>query len=273
MSNNYAVGIVTCNRPNFCKTLLKSLPNDLSSDRIFVENTGDQFFSDERVKNIHKFDIKTPVVFGKNALLRRMINETDADYLFLIEDDVEILDPLVFDTYINTSIHTGIQHLNFGFSQKENLDKDGSPLYKKIVEYPENVKIVLTHNILGAFSMYSRKCLETSGLMDENFNENAMEHVEHTYQIIKNDLHPPFWWFADVFESWKMIGNQGDINTTVIRHNEDYSNCIRRALQTFRSKHGVNLLEIFMTNESLVLQKLKKIYEQKNQYGRINTKE
>ena len=146
---NHAIGIVTCNRPEFCQTLIDSLP---SLENVFVENTGDVPYINKDVK-IHQFQTKTPVVFGKNALFRRILAETDAKYIFILEDDIVLRDPLVFEKYIETSQKTGIQHMNFGFSQRENLDEEGRPLYKKIVDYPNGAKIVLTHNILGAFSM------------------------------------------------------------------------------------------------------------------------
>lgn len=253
----YAIGIVTCDRPEFCKNLLDSLPQ---LDNVFVENTGNNLFVYKDVE-IHKFQTKTPVVFGKNALFRRILAETDAEYIFILEDDIVISDKTVFDKYIETSEKTGIQHMNFGFSQKENLDENGNPLYKKIVDYPNGAKIVLTHNILGAFSMYTRECLEKVGIMNELYNECCFEHVQHTYVILQAGFHPPFWNFVDVFGSWNMIHNQGTFENTTIRNNVDYAQAMRRALELFRKEHGINLLEIYVHNEKYVLDSLRKIYE------------
>lgn len=260
MISKFAVGIVTCNRPDFCKKLIDSLPiNLLESGKVFIENTGERLVKDERIPidNIHKFENKTPVVYGKNALFRRILLETEADYIFILEDDIEIIDPLVFEKYIEAHLETGIHHFNFGFSQKENLDEHGRPLYKKIVEYPNNVKLVLTHNILGAFSFYTRSCLEKCGIMDENFNENAFEHVEFTHRIQLKGFAGNFWWFEDIWGSWNMIRNQGEFKDTTIRHNQDYINCIKRALQHFRKIYGYNLLEIPMMDEISTLNKLR----------------
>jgi hypothetical protein len=255
----YAIGIVTCDRPEFCKNLLDSLPQ---LDNVFVENTGNNLFVHKDVE-IHKFQTKTPVVFGKNALFRRILAETDAEYIFILEDDIVISDKTVFDKYIETSEKTGIQHMNFGFSQKENLDENGNPLYKKIVDYPNGAKIVLTHNILGAFSMYTRECLEKVGIMNELYNENSFEHVEFTHRIALAGFAGYFWNFEDVYGSWDMISNQGTFNDTTIRHDPMYIQAMRRALVTFHKQYGYNLLEIFHVDEQTVLNKLRVIYSTK----------
>lgn len=257
MNNNYAIGIVTCNRPQFCKNLVESLPN---IENIFIENTGEDIVTIPNVK-IHKFQKKTAVVFGKNALFRRILQETDAEHIFILEDDIVIKDQSVFDKYIETSQKTGIQHFNFGFSQKENLDENGKPLYKKIVDYPNGARIVLTHNVLGAFSYYSRKCLEDCGIMDERYNTNCWEHVTHTHTIIEKGYHPPFWNFADIMDSWEMIENQGTVENTTIRKDPNYVNDMRKALEIFRKDVGYNLLEIYHVSESVVLNKLQEIYK------------
>lgn len=256
MNNNYAIGIVTCNRPQFCKNLVESLPKN---DNIFIENTGEEIVTIPNTK-IHKFQKKTPVVFGKNALFRRILQETDVDHIFILEDDIIVKDHSVFDKYIETSQKTGIQHFNFGFSQRENLDEQGKPLYKKIVDYPNGARILLTHNVLGAFSYYSRKCLEDCGIMDERFDSNAFEHCEHTVRIQQKKYCGYFWNFEDVYGSWDLIGNQGSFENTTIRNDQTYINKMRQALEVFRKIHGYNLLEIFHVSESVVLERLKEIY-------------
>lgn len=261
--NKYVVGIVTCDRSEFCHNLIGSIKDIPMKYPVFIENTGTRNLIFDQYKidiKSHQFQRKTPVVYGKNALFRRMMRETDADYFFILEDDIVINNPDVFDIYIKASQNTGIEHFNFGFSQKENLDQFGKPLVKKILDYPDGTKLILTHNILGAFSMYSRRVIEECGIMDEMLNENAVEHVDHTYRIIQTGFLPPFWWFPDVDKSWDLIGNQGDVNSTVVRNNPDYSKCFLRALEYFRKKHNLNLLEIRSTPESFVVERAKEIY-------------
>ena len=102
-----AIGIVTCNRPDFFKTLLESI--DPSVGDIFVINAGDEFELDDVMlsSKITKF-IKTninPTAVGraKNEILREM-RHSGYEYLFLIEDDVKIKDNKVFEKYIEKSL-------------------------------------------------------------------------------------------------------------------------------------------------------------------------
>jgi hypothetical protein len=58
--------------------------------------------------------------------------------------------------------------------------------------------------------------------MDEQFY-NALEHVDHTYQIIKKGYHPPFRWFADVEGAEEYLKDiVPDHQNSKIRSQEDF---------------------------------------------------
>lgn len=253
--NRIGIGIVTCNRENFFNKLKDSIGDAYP---IYVANTGDSNYGNSGVKHFYKFAQKTPVVFGKNHLMRTMYAD-GIDHIFILEDDILIKDVSVFEKYVKAAIKTGLFHLNFGFSQKENLDALGKPIIKHTVDYGDGVKIVLTENILGAFSYYYKGILKNIGLMDEMFSENAFEHVEHTYRVIKAGLLPQFWNFPDVDQSWEYIENQGSFNDTVIRTDNDYRMKTVRALNHFEKKHGIKIFEILHLPDSEVLQRLNDI--------------
>jgi len=66
--------------------------------------------------------------------------------------------------------------------------------------------------------------------MDEQFY-NALEHVDHTYQIIKAGYHPPFRWFADVQGSENCLKDiVPDHQQSKIRSEEDF-------IKNFLSNH------------------------------------
>ncbi len=262
-TNKIGIGIVTCNREGFFKKLYESINN---VHDVFVVNSGETLYGYENgIKHFHMFPQKTPVVFAKNHLFRTMYDE-GYDHIFILEDDVLIADTSVFEKYVNTAIRSGIFHLNFGFSQKENLDEKGNPVIKTTLDYGNNIKIVLTTNVLGAFSYYYKGILKNVGLMDEMFGENAFEHVEHTYRIIKAGLLPPFWNFPDIDQSWEYIKNQGSPDTTLIRNDDDYRMKMVRALNYFEQKHGVSL---FKLNHVIPEQDvLNEVYRLEKTYGK-----
>jgi hypothetical protein len=60
-----------------------------------------------------------------------------------------------------------------------------TPNPRLVVDY-KSCKVSLYPHCVGAFSYYSKKCLDKIGLLDERFF-NAKEHLDHTYEIIKAD--------------------------------------------------------------------------------------
>lgn len=256
MSNQIGIGIVTCNRKPFFDKLLESVKDTYP---IYVANSGDELYGNvSGVGYHHKFHQKTPVVFAKNHLLRTMYS-AGVDHIFILEDDVLVNDKSVFDRYVKAAIKSGLFHLNFGFSQKENLDDMGKPVYKNVVDYGDGIRIVLTQNILGAFSYYYKGVIKNVGLMDEMFNENSFEHVEHTYRIIKAGLLPSFWNFPDIDKSWEYISNQGSFEDTVIRNAPEYKTKMVRALSYFEKKHNFKIFDNLNIPQEQILMQLNEI--------------
>jgi hypothetical protein len=123
--------------------------------------------------------------------------------------------------------------------------QDTEPLPRMVIDYG-STKIALYTHTVAAFVYYHRKCLELAGFMDEDFNENAWEHVEHTYRIIKAGLHPPFWWFADLADSENLISSQkGAIENSSIATESDkpweqqeWAHKVKRGSELYKQKHG-----------------------------------
>jgi GT2 family glycosyltransferase len=187
------------------------------------------------------------VAHSKNVVFKELLKR-GCDHCFVIEDDVAILDPRIFERYIKLSEVTKIQHFNFGYHGPANK-KDGCPTPRLLINFSKsNIEIAFNLHCVGAFSYYSKNCLETVGLMDEKF-VNAWEHVDHTYKIIKADMHPPFWWFADYADSHKMIKELAcsEVNST-IRSRSDWKKNIQEGLDHFFTVHGCAPISIPQTN-------------------------
>ncbi|SEQ48267.1 MULTISPECIES: glycosyltransferase [Pseudomonas] len=240
MINGETIGcaIVTYNRPDSFLRLYNSIPKD-KVDYFIVVNDGKYHavFDNIEVDEFVHHEVNKGVGASKNDALSRFI-ERGIDHVFLIEDDIYITDHAVFEEYIKASKISGIEHLNY--SQHGVANKIGKamlPNPKAILTY-RDVKIPLYGGIVGAFSYYSKRCLEAVGLMDSRYY-NALEHVDHTYEIIKADLHPPYWYFADIDKSWDYFGeDEWSQEQSTISGKESHLKIVEAAAQVFIEKHG-----------------------------------
>ena len=230
------VGIITCNREEFFKVCLDSVPE---CDRLIVINDGEKLKGEYDAKII-EHDKNVGVGKSKNEALKYLMDE-GCEHLFLIEDDMEIIHPAVFSKYIEASEKTGIEHFNFGFHGPGNKIK-GEPVPNKIKRI-NGVVVFLNKTLVGSFSYYSRNCIEKVGYFDEYF-VNCMDHVDHTYRIIKEGLTTKMWEFADIFNSFNYINEQASTDNSVIRKGKDFDKRLREAIDYFNKKHGENIKKI-----------------------------
>lgn len=257
LSMKIGVGIITCNRPEYLQSLMNSLPAEHEGkiDHLVVVNDG---------KPITEFDlsfgqwIDNDVNLGvgksKNRAMQHLLDK-GCDYIFIIEDDMIVLDSNVFNVYINTHKVTGIQHFNYGpgspFNRKQSiksydlhnrhlLDNCTEPSPRLTVEYTKDIAIDLYEHIVGSFSFFTRQILEKVGLHDETFI-NAWEHVDHTYRIILKGDHPPFWWFADIRNSVNYLKVQEDAieKSTTSTNQKEWLENINKGREIYLKKHGV----------------------------------
>ena len=260
MNEKIGLGIVTYNRKDYFDKIFSSVPL-YAIDEIVIVNDGTPYGVDITVPHIqHPKNMGVGV--SKNDAMRHLLAK-GCDYIFLMEDDIIIKSPDVFQAYIKASKETGIQHFNYSqhglMNKVQNTEK---PALKTKIQY-NTVSIELYPHCVGAFSFYTKKCLETVGLMDEQFY-NATEHVEHTYNIIKNNMHPPFWWFADIENSNHYLTDiPWSPENSTISSKPNHVNMVHKGLDYFYRKHGEHLLQT--SNESLefVKEKLKQIYKNK----------
>jgi GT2 family glycosyltransferase len=174
------------------------------------------------------------------------------DYIFIIEDDMIILDPSIFDKYIEEYKKSGIHHFNYGpgspFNRKQDiqfdlhnrhlLKQDSEPNPKMVLDY-KTVKVSLFEHTVAMFSFFTKEVLEKVGLIDQAFY-NAWEHVDHTYRIIKAGYHPPFWWFADLHDSHKYLTEApGAIdNSSIANKTEQWEKNVYGGREIYLKKHG-----------------------------------
>jgi len=154
LNKKIGCGIITCNRPEGLIRLYKSLPMKLL-DEVIIINNGDNHQSFDQITDIPIIHHPKNIGVGrsKNEALRWMLDR-GVDHFFLIEDDVYIRQPFVFEQYILTSQLTGIQHLNYSQHGPANKDYDQQPKPRLNVEY-NGLSIPFYPNCVGAFCYFS----------------------------------------------------------------------------------------------------------------------
>lgn len=168
------------------------------------------------------------VAGSKNTALRAMM-EHHCKHLFTIEDDIIMKYNKTCLRYSEYAYDNKVEHLNFALHGPLNIGKK-SYNGQGVCVYP---------NCVGAFSYYSRACIEAVGLMDENFH-NCWEHVEHTYRIINAGLTTPFWQFADHPMSDRMLEEiPGSIDSSSIRPDPKWNEHMVNGKSYWIAKHGV----------------------------------
>lgn len=261
MNDRVGVGIITYKRPEYFKNCLASI--DLKTvDDVVVVNDGTPYDIDVTVPLI-QHETNLGVGKSKNDALKHLLDR-GCDHIFLIEDDIMVQDATVFQRYISTSKSTGILHLNY--SQHGLMNKHpgtDTPNARIRIEYTPDVAVDLYPHCVGAFSYYAKRCLDAIGLFDDAFH-NAFDHVEHTYRIIQANMHPPFWWFADIADSSKYLRDvPWSAATSTISSKPDHNVLMHAALDAFKRKHGVSVMNIPQCNVDDVTKSLRSIAKNK----------
>ncbi len=253
------IGIITCNRKEFFEkcfaSVIKAFEETIKDIHlsIVVVNDGDPYDIDMQRIPLIQHDKNLGVAKTKNDALTFLLN-SDCDYMFLIEDDIIIKDPNVFQAYIDLHKVSGVDHFNFGYHGPANK-QNGTPSPRLVINYGEQSKAAFNLHCVGAFSFYTKECL-MAGKMDETY-VNAWEHVDHTYTLIKEGFHSPFWWFMDLANSSDYLDELAcSEDNSTIRGRKDWMENIQNGLQHFNSKHGMPPLQIPDTPKDKVVKYL-----------------
>lgn len=238
------VGIITCDRPEFFKKCYDSIPKD-AIDQLVIVNDGEQdvnhIVPDEEKHQSYYIRHTKPyhgVGLSKHQAIEHLLNR-ECEHIFLIEDDIVVTNPNVFDKYISASKETGIKHFMFGYhgpANKNGISK-GTPAPKWKFKYNKNI-IVLNQHCVGAFCYYHKDCFDVVGNFDLGFN-NAFEHIDHSYRIAKEGLTTPYWNWADIYRSWEFLDELAcSEENSSIRPRSDWQKNIQLGYDLFKQKHN-----------------------------------
>ena len=227
------VAIVTYNRPEYYKQVLENLPNDEFGMLVVVNDGTNIYAQDEDAEIVIKNNAQLGVAKSKNLAIKALLEDDyGIEHVFIIEDDILIKDPKVFQHYIKAAQSTGIHHLCY---EKINGNGD-TPKY--VLEQPDGVKIGFYHNPQGAFMYANANIIKKLGYFDEKYI-NAFEHIDFAYNLIKNEVAPPFWYFPDLLESEKYLTDiKGSNENSSITNKEKYNENLEKSAIHFVQKWG-----------------------------------
>jgi glycosyltransferase involved in cell wall biosynthesis len=227
------VGIITYNRPEYYKSVLASIPRD-KIDHLVVVNDGDFAYAQKAdAENVFCLQKQFGVSKVKNLALKTLL-EKECKHLFLIEDDILIKDPNVFNQYIETANFFGIHHLCFE-ALKRNLDY---LVYQ--TENPEKtLGVDFYFNPEAGFMYMHSNIVSKLGYFDEKYM-NAFEHIDFAYNLIDKKVAPPFWYFPDIKDSRKFLSEiEGSTENSTITNKEKYKENWDKSANHFIEKWGV----------------------------------
>ena len=274
------VCVSTCDRPRYIEAFIESI-HDCGHILCICDDGYDPVDNvPKHIKHLRTGKPRSGVAKNKNNGLRYLYEENKCDYIFCLEDDCTVVNDDIFRKYIEASEKTGIQHFNFGpgspWNRKQkdpsiigNLSKrmlasqQGDPAPKMIIDYGiDDTEIALYTHVVGMLSFFTRKCIDSVGLYDEDYY-NAWEHVDHTLRIIEEGMQPPFWYFADIVDSCDYIKEQKDekANTTLSKNEEEFNKIVHDGAIIFKNKHGRVPGQIMHETPENVKQCLKNIYK------------
>jgi hypothetical protein len=225
------VAILTYNRPDYYSQVLKTIPRNEIGCLVVVNDGTNPYVqkgdADEVILNNEQLGIAKT----KNKALKILI-EKGYKHLFLIEDDILIKDPKVFQHYIKAANSTGIHHLCF-----EKINNNGDTL-KYTLEQPDGVKIGFYKNPQGAFMYVHANLITKLGYFDEGYT-NAFEHIDFAYNLIKKNVAPPFWYFPDLLNSEEYLTDiEGSNENSSITNKPGYNENLEKSAIYFVKKWG-----------------------------------
>lgn len=273
--NKIGVGVITYNRSDYFSRTINSIPLD-KIDVLVAVNDGTPYEKNfyKGVDKVIQHEKNSGVAVAKNNALKYLLDQK-CEHIFLLEDDMLILNDNCFEKYIQASKLSGLLHFNYGpgspFNRKQTikqfdlhnrhlLNQTSEPNPKLTVNYSKEVSVVFYEHTVAMFSYFHFNVLKEVGLIDEQFY-NAWEHVDHTYQIHRHGYHTPFWWFADVKDSDSLLAPQeGAIdNSSIADKGNKWIENVQKGAELYKKKNGYFPAQTPLTSQEDVLNFLKKI--------------
>lgn len=163
------------------------------------------------------------VCHAKNQILARL---QEHDFIFIIEDDVQLIKPGMFRLYLRAIELFGIQHWNFLAPWQRRPARPN--------EMKDDLTMMFSKLVGGAISVYTREVIEKVGGFNPEFKGYGYGHCEYTLRASRAGLTTPWNEFAHLVnaEDYVLIAMGNGVKPSEQREKERIANLkvLRRTL-------------------------------------------
>lgn len=192
----------------------------------------------------------------------RYFLDKDVDHIFILGDQLMILDDDVFTNYIKVSEQTNIEFLAYSRDEDDPFgEKNNNRL---TVELKEGMQLLLSKGFNGHL-MYCRKSVfEKVGFFDERYR-SSFESSDFSKRCGDKGVTTPFGWFADISKSENILyqENRPDKIHPII-NSDTVEDRFLRGMKVFTTKYKAQFQELLnVFSQKDVISKLKVLASRK----------
>jgi len=235
MKAKYSIGLLTHNNLPRFRECISHIPYNKKVPFVVVNDGTPYDISEYRDDmTVIQHSVNRKIARSKNDALQYLLG-FDTEWIFLMENDMKIIDPKVFERYIEVANDSGLLHLNYDLHGRDNWNSDKSAPKPRLRYHDRG--LALYSYAGGCFQLFHRSLFEKIGFFDERY-VNCWEHLDLTFRIILHGYHTPYWLSSDIIDSHTFIQQiDADLESTV--STESINSNYRTGLNYWNEKFGM----------------------------------
>lgn len=235
MKSKYSIGLLTHNNVTRFRECISYIPYNKRVPFVVINDGNPYDISEYRDDmTVIQHPINRKISRSKNDAIQYLLS-FNTEWIFLMENDMRLIDPKVFERYIEVANDSGLLHLNYDLHGNDNWN-EGRINPKPRLVYGDR-GLALYSYAGGCFQLFHRSLFEKVGYFDEYY-QNCWEHLDLTFRITLAGYHTPYWLSADVIDSHKLI-EQIDYNIESTVSTESINDYYRKGLDYWKEKFGM----------------------------------
>ena len=235
MKSKYSIGLLTHNNVPRFRECISYIPYNKRVPFVVVNDGNPYDISEYRDDmTVIQHPVNRKISRSKNDAIQYLLS-FNTEWIFLMENDMRLIDPKVFERYIEVANDSGLLHLNYDLHGNDNWN-EGRINPKPRLVYGDR-GIALYSYAGGCFQLFHRSLFEKIGYFDEYY-QNCWEHLDLTFRITLSGYHTPYWLSADVIDSHNLI-KQIDYNIESTVSTESINDYYRKGLDYWKDKFGM----------------------------------
>lgn len=228
--------LVTFDRENLCKNLLNSITLKDFKMVVVVKDGNCRYTKEFESKlNANVVYLPQDVNVGtgpcKQLGVNYLLENSEIEHVFIIEDDILIKDNKVWDYYIDFSHKTGIWHTNWNNMKYSQITCE--------IEF-DGLEAIINREHDDAFSYFHRNMFKFCEFSPDI--KTIFEGLSIELQLIEKDLLPPFWNFVCPKGTDKFISDVKATSTIVGK--KDFEKNYQEFMTKFKQRHGKYVADI-----------------------------